>query len=188
MIGVFWRPGTRRPLPSPDAVPPVGSPDHLEIHHLAYDQGVKAIDHQGATVESIHQRASAIATVNAAVAAFLGHETLSRLAALGHVLQVRQLLGLSVALLSLCLSVFCVIQMLRPRKGWLLYFKPSRIIDQFAQGVNATDLSRTYEVLARFTELNYSSNDRMLRNIFGWLWAAFLAVIVQIAAWLITMY
>jgi|SRR5579864_1660064 len=161
------------------------SPDHLEIHRLAFDQGTQGLANQHDTLANIRQRAATLATLSAASAAFLGRDAFGRLGSTDHPLAIWQQTGVLVALLCLCSSILCVIQILRPRTGWVFYFTPSRIIDQFAHGDKATDLSRTYEVLARFTEKNYASNEVMLSRLFNWLWGGFLMVFLQIAAWLV---
>jgi hypothetical protein len=164
---------------------PRRSPDHLEIHRLAFDQGVKGLGNQDDTIASIRQRAAAIATLSAATAAFLGREAFARSGLPNHPLEVWQRIGVWAALSALCFSAVCMVQLLRPRKGWIFHFTPSRIIDQFAQGEHAADLSRTYEVLARFAEENYLSNERILSKLFRWLWASFITLILQVAAWLL---
>ncbi len=169
------------------AAPLVRSEDHLKINEVAFEQGMRSLDHQRATLESIRTRAVAIATVSGAVAAFLGHEVLTRLPAMNQGLSIHQHASVWLALSSLGLSVICVIQMIRPRAGWVFHFTSSKIIDQFAYGKHATDLSRTYEVLARFAETHHDNNEAKLRATFCWLRIALAALVGQVVAWLITM-
>lgn len=166
---------------------PPPSADHLEIHRIAFEQGNKGLSNQNDTLTSIRQSASAVVALSAAAAAFLGREAFVRLNAEGYESQPWHKPGIWAALLSLVLSVVCVIQLLRPRDGWIFHSSPSRIIDQFAQGEHATSLSRTYEVLARFAEENYESNLKILNKLFRWLWTAFVSVMIQVVAWLAVM-
>ncbi len=151
------------------------SDDHLEIHKLAFEQGMNNLSAQESLLGTIRQRAGALIGISGLTAAVLGREALSS--------------GLSifawVAIVGLIGTVAASIQMIRPRGGWNFHFGPSRIIDQFAQGEQATNLSRTYEVLARFAEENHNNNSRRLRELFTWLWIAMAGLLIQIVAWLL---
>jgi len=167
--------------------PPIGAQseqDRLEILRLAYEQGLRGLDSQDATLSSIRQSGAAIAALNGLTAAFLGRQALEdQRVAFG----LRMLsLGIFewIAVLALVTSVVSVVQLFRPRDGWIFHFEPSRVIDQFAFGPKATNLAKTYEVLARFAEENYNSNGPLLRRLFRWLVLAIIAFCVHVCSWL----
>lgn len=161
------------------------SPDEEAINRLAFEQGMSCLRSQNSLLDNIRQRASAIGALAGLAATVLGREALNdhnpdRFWASGS-------LGLFevLALVALGTSVLCIIQILRPYKGWSFDFRPSLIIDQFARGPNATTLAETYQVLARYTEQNSDRNQGILRRLQRWFWSSIVALVIQIYFWII---
>lgn len=158
--------------------------DRLEILRVAYEQGLRGLNSQDATLSSIRQSGAAIAALNGLAAAFLGRQALEdQRAAFG-----LRILSLGIfewiAMLALVTSVICVVQLFRPRDGWIFHFEPSKVLDQFAFGPRAASLATTYNALARFAEENYNSNDPILRRLFQWLVAAIITFCIHVCSWL----
>lgn len=176
-----------KPIPQPaaPAVPaksPV-SPDEQEINRLAFERGLAALQSQSSLLDNLRQRAGTVATLSGLAATFLGREALSDATA-DRGWMIGSLGALEIAaLLSIVLSVVCVIQVLRSRAGWKVEFKPNMIMDQFARGPKSTTLCRTYRILALFAQKNYEDNDKILRYLHRWLWASIVTLLMQIYCW-----
>lgn len=157
------------------------SPDALEIHKLAFEQGLKSLSDQEGDLSALRQRSTAIVSISGLAATLLGREALSAPSGDQLWLDLGSLEWL--ALISLCISLVCTAQILRPRDGWVFHNSPTSIIEQFAQGEHATSLCTTYLVLAGFCEDNYASNKKMLNPLYLWLEVALFAVGFQIVFW-----
>jgi hypothetical protein len=159
------------------------SPNELEINRLAFERGLAALQSQSALLDNLRQRSGVVATLSSLAATFLGREALSdttpdrgwSIGALG-ILEI-------LALLSITASAVCLIQVLRPRKGWVFDFSPTLILDQFARGPKATTLCNTYHHLSRFSQEAYDSNEQRLASLHHWLWASIFALLLQIYFW-----
>jgi hypothetical protein len=162
------------------------SEDQLEINRLAYEEGLKALNGQEKILDNIRQRASGIAALSGLSATFLGKEALKHFDRSSKFTVTAITLTDWIAIFLFVFSILMVVQILRPRKGWIFHFGPSDIIDQFAKGPQATSLSNTYEELAKFSEENYKKNDIKINNLFKWFWASLVSVILQIILWLIS--
>jgi hypothetical protein len=159
--------------------------DLLQILQLAYDVGVRALAAQEASVSGVRNNAGAVATLNGLVATFLGRRALEG----HHVTFGLSWMSVSIpewcALVALLASVACVMQILRPRAGWVFHFSPTGIVDQFAFGPKATTLPVTYKMLARFSQENLAKNRVLLAKLYRWLVAAIVLLFVQVVCWLV---
>jgi hypothetical protein len=159
------------------------SPNEKEINKLAFERGIAALQSQSSLVDNLRQRAGTVATLSGLTATFLGREALSdsspdrgwSLGSLG-ALEIA-------ALLSIAVSVVCLIQILRPRAGWKVEFQPAMIMGQFARGPKATTLCNTHRVLALFAQQNYEANEKILRKLHRWLWASIVTLLIQVYCW-----
>lgn len=55
------------------------SKDHLKIHKIAYEQGLKGLDSQNKALSALRQRATAVISISGLAATFLGREALKEL-------------------------------------------------------------------------------------------------------------
>jgi hypothetical protein len=164
----------------------VQSPDDLlRIEQVAYEAGIRHLAAQEASLTGARNTAGAVATLNGLVATFLG----TRVLADNHVAFGVSWMGFSIpegiAVVALLASVVCVMEVFRPRGGWIFHFLPVRILDQFAFGPKATTLPITYNVLTRFSQRNIDANQKLLAGLYRWLAAAIVLLFVQVLGWLL---
>lgn len=159
------------------------SDDASAIHKIAYEQGLISLNAQESGLTAIRQRATALISISGLAATLLGREALKNPS--GKVLWLNMGMYEWLALVCLFVSVVCTIQILRPRNGWTFYNSPSLIINQFARGEKATDLSTTYKVLAEFSEDHYKKNSEMLDPLYTWFNVSLVMVVLQIVLWLL---
>lgn len=150
------------------------SPEFGAISKLAFEQGLRGLDAQGEVLASLRQRASMVAGLNVLAATFLGGMAVGRAGYFAF-----QWAGL----FFLVASFLAILQVIRPRAGWISHFGPSLIVDRYARGPKATSLAKTHEHLARFAEQNYRSNEKTLRVVFRWLVASFVGFLAQTYCW-----
>ena len=159
------------------------SEDHLEIHKIAFEQGLKGLESQDSDLSAIRQRATAVVSVSGLAGTLFGSEALK--VPSGKLLWLQLGAYEWLALTFLIISVFCTFQILRPRNGWKFHFSPSLIVDQFAKGEKATNLSTTYRVLSKFAEINHNNNSKLLNPLYIWLNISLIAVVLQIMLWML---
>ena len=101
------------------------SKDALDIHKIAYEQGITGLNSQESDLTAIRQRATAIISISGLAATLLGREALK--VPSGKVLWLNMGSYEWLALICLGVSVACTIQILRPRKGtWVSLKIPLR--------------------------------------------------------------
>ncbi|HZO43005.1 MAG TPA: hypothetical protein VFE97_27560 [Methylomirabilota bacterium] len=157
-----------------------------DVCKLAYDESTKGLSVQDSALSSIRQSAAVMGTLAGVVATFLGKEVLTRFSNKPCPDQ-HCWIAVWTAIGALGVSLLLIVLILRPRSGWIFHSTPSSILDQFAKPGEVVPLDVTYDVLARFNEDNYNSNEQLLKHLFWMLYALMTSVIVQIVAWLIAL-
>lgn len=157
--------------------------DKLEILKIAFEEGRKGLSDQDQTISSIRQRSIWIGGLAGVVATFLGREALNVLP-LSNIDVTVESVALLAGFAALCLVYVAIFNVVRPRGNLRFHNSPDSIIKQFVNSKHAPDLSKTYEVLAHFSQDNYKSNDIVISRLFVWLLVATAAMFVEFIAWL----
>lgn len=160
--------------------------DRERIYKLAYDEGMNGLRGQESTLSTIRQRAVSLGAISGLVATFLGKEALQSVPLNSSVCAWRAIPQWA-GLISLILSILLILDILKPRDGWIFHHSANSIIDQFGEGENAQPIGITYKILAQFSEDNYAKNDEQLKKLFNRFSIAVLLVLIQIIGWLIAL-
>jgi len=160
------------------------SEDAPEIYKIAYEQGFSGLGLQNSDLAAIRQRATALISISGLAASLLGREALEVPSGNAWWLNIGSYEW--VALASLCVSVVCTIEILRPRGGWVSHVAPLKIVSQFAHGEMASDLSTTYRTLAEFSHQNFEKNKTILKTLYRWFNISLIALVLQIIFWMMS--
>lgn len=157
------------------------------IGKIAFEESVKGLAIQDATLTAVRQGAAAIGTLSGLVATFLGREALARRTSGGCTSYICSG-AVPLALLCLIASLILVAYMFKPRAGWKLHSSAKSIVIQFAKRQPPVPLSTTYEVLAGFKEDDYEHNDKTLSRMFPGLLALILLLALQLLLWSVALF
>ncbi|WGI24490.1 hypothetical protein QEN58_14270 [Halomonas alkaliantarctica] len=159
------------------------SSDHESINKLAYENALNSLSMQRSSLTSLRQRSVAITTLSGLSATFLGKEALLN-SKRGDLLCLDIVLfAEGAAITFLVIALLCSIELLRPRKDWVFYNRPSEIINQFSFGDNVATLSETYVILSIYMEEHYSINLTQLSRMYYVLNIAIASCFLQIICW-----
>jgi hypothetical protein len=157
--------------------------DREQIYKLAYEEAMKGVAGQDSTLTTIRKRAISLGGLSGLIATFLGKEALKS-GALDKPFSCELLFG-CLGITSLILSIIIIIDIIRPRDGWIFHSSARSIISQFAEGKNAQTIGKTYKYLAEFGEDNYSDNETILNKLFIRFYIAIVTVLFQSICWLL---
>jgi len=162
------------------------SPSREPICKIAYEESIRGLQIQDATLDSIRRGATTLGSLGGLAATFLGKEVFSKAHPMDNVGSVIDLLVI-VAIAFLSVSLLTIVMLYRPRNGWIFYSSATSILDQFAGPLRTIPVDVTYDKLARFNEINQSKNDKNLKQMFWLLRFLIACVVVQITAWLVAL-
>ena len=162
-------------MPSKTISPtPSGDPRGYE---LAYQEGVRRLDHQESSVDELRSRSGTLLAAAALAASFLGSAAIPD----GQPWTTPVCVGLVafVATIGACLLV------LWPRHDWHFVNNPTMVIGDYVEAEPPAGIAEIHRELALHAESNATHNDKKLRWLYWAFDAAALGLLVQVLAWLV---
>ncbi len=147
-------------------------------YRLAYDEALRSIAHQEATLDEMRSRAGLLLAALSVVTSFLGGSTIA-----AHGLGPMALLA-SVLFAG---AGGILVSLLWPRKGWMFRFTPEEIIGVYVEADNPAEVNYMYRDLALHLGGNLSKNERRMSRLWrGFQWACALLV-AEVLVWLLAL-
>lgn len=151
-----------------DSVPTSG-PQEDPRYKFVYDEAVRTLDHQEATLDNLRARAGVLLTATSVATSFLGA------AALRETENTAPWSGMAIVLFAL-VGILCI-GLLWP-SDWKWRLGTSKLLTDYVEAASPADLNEMYRDLALHLEQNYSDNSGRLDPM----WRAF-----QVAAGLLAL-
>ena len=156
---------------------PSGDPRGYE---LAYQEGVRRLNHQESSVDELRSRSGTLLAAAALATSFLGAAALPE----GEpwTTPVMVAVGAFVATIVACLVV------LWPKQDWRFVNDPTRVIGDYVEGEPPASVAEIHRDLALHAEDNATHNDGKLRWLYVAFDAAAVGLLVQVLAWLVAIF
>lgn len=146
--------------------------EEIRLAELAYDVGVRALDHQDRLLDELRARTGTLLAAASIVASFLGATAIDR-AGLGVV-------GIA-ALIAFITSICACVYVLLPKRSLVLSLSGTVLIEQALAA--ELDLAETYRYLAYWTEEFRAANVATVNALFTWYRVAVFALLVEVCLW-----
>ncbi len=148
-------------------------------YRLAYDEALRAISQQEATLNDLRSRAGLVLAALSVVTSFLGGTALAG----GGGLEAMEI----VATVCFVGAGTALVWLLWPREGWRFRFGPKRIIADYVESKEPADLDEMHRDLALHLAENLSANDIKLRRLWRGFELSCSLLVVEIVAWIVAL-
>jgi hypothetical protein len=156
------------------------APGDAAGYALAYDESVRALEHQERSVDELRSRAGTLLAAASLTTSFLAAAALPKGEAWDWPVWVA--LGFFALGVVLCLFV------LWPRKDWVFVNEASVVIGGYVEGAPPTSIAVTHRYLALTNSKHSKDNDDKMRPLFLAFEVAAASLLVQVIAWLIVLW
>lgn len=146
-----------------------------QLYKVAYDEAVRALSEQQASIDSFHTRAGLLFSAAAITTSFLGADALG-----GGGMNVASWLAL------LCFVVVAIasLAVLWPRE-WGVMVAPREVIETYVESAEPTLVGDLYRELSLHLHDSYLENDEGMRKLVVFLQAASVSLTLEVVLWMV---
>jgi hypothetical protein len=152
------------------------APGDLDAYKVAFDEAVRAIEGQRASVDEIRTRSGILLSAAAIITGFLGPSAL----------QPGSTFVIALAAAALLLAtVGPIVFVLLPTDGWAFSVGTKNLLRDYIEGDDPASMQELYRSLAWYLEVDWEANKELLDVRYRLFTIAALALVGETMAWLI---
>jgi hypothetical protein len=152
------------------------APGDLDAYKIAFDEAVRAIEGQRASVDEIRTRSGILLSAAAIITGFLGPSALQ---------PGSPFIVSIVAAILLLATVGPIVFVLLPTQGWAFSVGTKNLLRDYIEGEEPASIEELYRSLAWYVEVDWETNKELLDVRYRLFTVAALALVGETMAWLI---